>query len=589
VGAGTALVVGDVPRLTCPGEPDIAIYRAPVEVTIQPSRATARIGGGSVSSCGAHPPVSGGVSAGRVTLLRRGKRPSCSPAPSEEPAKLGGDGAGATTDITEGWLVVASRLFVPCLPIRRRGRLDLPTRENREGKMRRPGNVRKPLVGLMVLPMLAALLLGGCQWPQYRFGPARTGYNPAGSPVSVANVATLAETWRGPTGDRVFSSPAVVNGVVYIGSEDGKLYAFDANGFINCSGVPNVCNPLWTATTAGPILSSPAVVSGVVYVASYDKYLYAFDAAGNANCSGSPKMCDPLWSAATPTGSTESSPAVDNGIVYLTSPGSPQALLYAFDAAGNINCFGSPKTCQPLWTASIGVDVRSSPAVANGVVYVGSDDHNLYAFDAAGTINCSGNIKTCAPLWTANVGDRIWSSPAVDHGTVYIGSNNGNLYAFDASGVTGCAGMPKVCNPLWAGATGGLAGSESSPAVANGIAYIGSTDGSLYAFDAAGTPCSGNPKICTPLWRAPTTGPILHSSPAVANGVVYIGSQDHSVYAFDAAGLANCSGNPKVCTPLWAAPTLGGISASPAAGGPQGGIYVGSLDGNVYAFLLPSS
>ncbi len=40
--------------------------------------------------------------------------------------------------------------------------------------------------------------------------------------------------------------------------------------------------------------------------------------------------------------------------------------------------------------------------------------------------------------------------------------------------------MPKFCNPLWAASTGGSV--DSSPAVANGMVYVGSTDGELYAY-----------------------------------------------------------------------------------------------------------
>ncbi len=39
-------------------------------------------------------------------------------------------------------------------------------------------------------------------------------------------------------------------------------------------------------------------------------------------------------------------------------------------------------------------------------------------------------------------------------------------------------------------------------------------------------------------------------SPTVANGVVYVGSQDGKLLAFDAAGTSGCSGSPVVCTPL---------------------------------------
>ena len=51
---------------------------------------------------------------------------------------------------------------------------------------------------------------------------------------------------------------------------------------------------------------------------------------------------------------------------------------------------------------------------------------------------------------------------------------------------------------------------------------MGSTDGKLYAFSAAGTTgCSGTPKTCAPLWTSTTTNGPLYASPAVANGMVY--------------------------------------------------------------------
>ena len=91
------------------------------------------------------------------------------------------------------------------------------------------------------------------------------------------------------------SSPAVANGVVYVGSDDDKLYAFDAAGKTNCNSMTQSCNPLWTATTGGAVGSSPAVANGVVYVGSGDDKLYAFDAAGKTNCTGTPISCAPLW------------------------------------------------------------------------------------------------------------------------------------------------------------------------------------------------------------------------------------------------------------------------------------------------------
>jgi len=68
------------------------------------------------------------------------------------------------------------------------------------------------------------------------------------------------------TGGGIYSLPAVANGVVYVGSRDYKLYAFNAA----------MGQTLWTASTSNFIVSSPAVVNGAVYVGSWDHKLYAF-------------------------------------------------------------------------------------------------------------------------------------------------------------------------------------------------------------------------------------------------------------------------------------------------------------------------
>ena len=132
-----------------------------------------------------------------------------------------------------------------------------------------------------------------------------------------------------PTAGGVQSSPAVANGVVYVGSEDDNLYAFDANGVTGCSGTPTTCSPLWTATiTAFPIDSSPTVENGVVYVGSSNQEVQAYDASGTINCSGTPKVCTPLWHTPSQSGGTiYDSPIVVNGTLYY---GSGNGSVYAF-------------------------------------------------------------------------------------------------------------------------------------------------------------------------------------------------------------------------------------------------------------------
>ena len=82
-----------------------------------------------------------------------------------------------------------------------------------------------------------------------------------------------------------------------------------------------------------------------------------------------------------------------------------------------------------IWNYTPGGDVISSPAVADGKVYVGSYDNNVYCLDAA----------TGANIWNYTTGGWVWSSPAVADGKVYVGSNDDNVYCLNA--VTGALSM----------------------------------------------------------------------------------------------------------------------------------------------------
>jgi outer membrane protein assembly factor BamB len=69
---------------------------------------------------------------------------------------------------------------------------------------------------------------------------------------------------------------------------------------------------------------------------------------------------------------------------------------------------------KPKWTFTT---IGSSPAVANGVVYIGSHDDNVYAL----------NASTGAKLWSYTTGLFVDASPAVANGVVYIASEDGNM------------------------------------------------------------------------------------------------------------------------------------------------------------------
>ncbi|HEU5382726.1 MAG TPA: PQQ-binding-like beta-propeller repeat protein [Ktedonobacteraceae bacterium] len=263
----------------------------------------------------------------------------------------------------------------------------------------------------------------------FGFDNHHTRTNPYETILDPTQIGKARQAWATPTnGPIYYSSPAVVNGVVYIGSRDGKLYALDA-----LTGQKK-----WATGTGGAIDSSPAVVNGVVYIGSRDGKLYALDAL-----TGQKK-----WMVFTSIISY-SSPAIANGVIYI---GSHNGKLYAIDIASK----------KSKWTAPIGGLIISSPAVANGVVYVASNNGKFYALDTA-----NGNQK-----WVVSTGNQIISSPAVANGIVYIASLDRKLYAFDAK-----SGIPK-----WVISTRDAI--ESSPIVADGLVYIASLDRKLYAFDA---------------------------------------------------------------------------------------------------------
>jgi outer membrane protein assembly factor BamB len=287
------------------------------------------------------------------------------------------------------------------------------------------------------------------------------------------NARSGAKLWSFQTaGNFETSSPAVVNGVVYVGGGAGdNVYALNAS-----SGAK-----LWSFTTGSEVYSSPAVVNGVVYIGSGDGNIYALNASTGAK----------LWSYAT--GSyIRSSPAVANGVVYV---GAYDGNVYALNASSGAK----------LWSYSTGNQVQTSPAVANGVVYVGSADFNVYAL----------NASTGAKLWSYATGSYVYSSPAVANGVVYIGSEDFNVYALNAS--TGAK--------LWSYDTGNKV--ESSPAVANGVVYVGTRPGGVDALNAS---------TGALLWSY-ATGSVGDSSPAVVNGTLYIGSSAYSLPSLGSADL----------------------------------------------------
>ena len=428
------------------------------------------------------------------------------------------------------------------------------------------------------LALLAALLLCSnafAQGPMFRGNPEHTGaYD------SPALSQTPKLKWQFHTSAQVLSSPAVADGVVYVGSSDHYLYALDAaTGALK-----------WKFKTGGRITSSPAVSGGFILFGSYDSNFYAVDAATGQlkwkfETAGERRFAGTHLHGGEPAAETMpdpfdfylSSPAVSNGDVFF---GSGDTNIYALDEAS-----GSLK-----WKFKTGDVVHASPAISAGVLYVGSWDSYFYALDAA-----KGKVK-----WRFKTGEDpkihnqvgIQSSAALASGVVYFGCRDSNFYAVDAASG----------KQLWAFNNKG-SWVIGSPAVRDGQVYFATSDsGLIHVVDAK----SGAPVFSLDNKRWP-----IFSSPALASGFFYIGSHDGRLLAVDlqaknfawsfetdgrkknGATYIKPDGSPHyedaffdffyddMVSGVQKMMSVGAVLSSPVISG--GTIYFGSMDGSIYA------
>jgi outer membrane protein assembly factor BamB len=227
----------------------------------------------------------------------------------------------------------------------------------------------------------------------------------------------------------VHSSPAVSDGVVYVGSTDNYVYALNAS----------TGKKVWSSRTRTSITSSPTVHDGYVYIGSNDGYVYAFDASTG----------DQLWKYQTPN-SVVSSPAVAYGCVFV---GSKDNNLYCLNAS----------TGKKIWQSPTGYWVWSSPAVADGNVYVGSEDYCIYCLDAF----------TGAKKWSYATENAVYSSPAIVDNVLYFGSCDSRVYALELCNSTVDTPPPTSNNsPMWTVMVFDLVAVVIGAAIVSGIAFF---------------------------------------------------------------------------------------------------------------------
>ncbi len=238
------------------------------------------------------------------------------------------------------------------------------------------------LCGILILSNLPIVFTSGAEgeetsdgladspWPKYGGNNKNTGQ----SPYDTSHVDGT-ELWRFGTDDTIRSSPVIgVDGTIYVGSNDGNMYAVNPDG-----------TEKWRFETDDSIRSSPVIgVDGTIYVGSRDYNVYAI------NTDGTEKWRFDIG------GDVSSPPAIGaDGTIYI---GSLDGRVHA------INPDGSEK-----WNFTTGGSVHSSPAIDDyGTIYVGSGGR-IFA------INPNGTEK-----WRYGDHKILYSTPAIgSDGTIY--------------------------------------------------------------------------------------------------------------------------------------------------------------------------
>jgi len=373
------------------------------------------------------------------------------------------------------------------------------------------------LVAVAMLSGGVAFSNGG--WPIFRGAQTLDGV--AGGQLS----DSLELFWTFKTKGPVKSSPVRCKGRVFVGSDDGFVYAIDA-----ATG-----KEAWSFKTEGAVEAPPLVVGGTVFVGSSDMFLYALDADKG----------EVRWkyqTAGKVLGAANVSPAAPGGGLCAWSN---TALVIVGSYDNKVHCVEAA-TGKAAWTFETGSYVNGTPALATGngtntlAVVVGCDG-KLRGLDAANGkqraevevgeyiagsaavagsrayVGHYGNEVACVDIesrkvmWTFK--DRAFpyfSSPAVTDQFILIGGRDKRLHCLEREKGT----------QVWEFVTRGNV--DSSPVVCGDKVVFGSSDGRLYMVGL------NNGRE---IWSY-DVGAEITASPAVANGVVVIGAHDGSVYAF---------------------------------------------------------
>lgn len=331
--------------------------------------------------------------------------------------------------------------------------------------------------------------------------------------------------WKYKISGRVRSSPTVGGNTVFVGSTSGRLHAID---------VSNGQKQWKKLLPNGAIKTSPAIDSNHVYACNNYGYVAALDRATGAE----------TWSVSIDGGYTlgdlNSSPLLYQETVYV---GMHDGKLYAIDAAsGEIQWgfqTGSPITTSPIavdgkicigsgedlyaisasdgkeqWVFTDASDDVKTPTEHDGTLYFGSEDAKCYAVNGT-----DGKVE-----WTNDNYYRHSSTPTVHEGSLYIGVTKGP---------NGIANLdPSTGEEQWVSGTSNV---FASPTVAGGTVFFCNELGKISAVDL-------DSQEYTWTFRSESSDR-MRSSPTVVDGILYVGSDDGNLYALNAGTDGSSEGS----------------------------------------------
>lgn len=342
------------------------------------------------------------------------------------------------------------------------------------------------------------------------------------------------------------SSPAIVGNRLYIGSTHGSI--FSLGGATYC--IDTISKQvIWRHTSSIPIFSPPAVAGGRVYIGEG----YHQDSNCRLRCLDA-KTGELIWSFQTAS-HVESTPFISQGKLYFTagadgvycidalegqeiwhykgvhadmSPVLHKGKVYFGTGYGDYKILAvDAETGVEIWSRQMPYPVWGSPSANEDLVFFGLGRGNFSdsALIPAGKV-VALNVETGDTVWEYEAEDAVLTAITIQDGYVIFGSRDGYVYCLQETD-------GKLA---WHTDLGGPV--VSSPAVTPKVVYAATKNGFLYALSAENGEMQWEFNT-----RTVARNIEFYSSPAVANGMLYIGSSDRYIFCLGGDDPSKVIGN----------------------------------------------